>query len=638
MFRKLVSNLPFSPALVGQLGFYAKRLKKEEATRRLGLIFTALALVLQSFAVFSPPEPANASNPSDFIRGGVKSVNDVLSVYDNSARGTGDFKDIMDYAGVTRNELAAMKLETVNSQKFGKDESAILTWGREHRFSEAEGEVKHVIPRANGTSTVYSKPLHLYDTGSYSKKNGSNYQVFVGYSAKLGWFAINKDCGNLLSRKTPNPHPFGKVLTANCDLVTGFAYDGRKLDAKVQVILYFDGPPGKGERFGPILADQETPSSPAGNGHGFSIKVPDKYKRLGRAVPVHGVMIPLPGWDPSTVQMINTAPIPPHCFAPPSPGVVECTLLKVHVIERTKFKLVAKSVATEGAKVDSYTFVVVDNAGKVVADKVIKTDKSEVEFGPFDLKTVGAYNAQVVVKANVGESKCFVSMNVSPPEKCQFNKELSKNHPDCAPCPGNPNIWIKDADCAANIVLSKEAKNLTKNGVSAQNTTVKSGDRIEYSIYAENVGNIAKEVEFEENLADVLEYASLIQAGGGTFDDEKKVLNWAATTLKPNERAVRTFAVQVNDSTPATPQGVSEPGSYDCVMTNGFGNTISIKVDCPAAKLIESTVKELPSTGIGENIVFGAILIALTTYLYIRNRQLNKEIRLIRNEFNAGTI
>ncbi len=61
MFRKLVSNLAFSPALVGQLGFYAKRLRKEEATRRAGLVFVALALVVQSFSVFSPPESATVS-------------------------------------------------------------------------------------------------------------------------------------------------------------------------------------------------------------------------------------------------------------------------------------------------------------------------------------------------------------------------------------------------------------------------------------------------------------------------------------------------------------------------------------------------------------------------------------------------
>ena len=56
MFRKLVSNLSLSPAIVGQLSFYAKRLRKEEATRRLGLIFTALALVVQSFTLLAPPE------------------------------------------------------------------------------------------------------------------------------------------------------------------------------------------------------------------------------------------------------------------------------------------------------------------------------------------------------------------------------------------------------------------------------------------------------------------------------------------------------------------------------------------------------------------------------------------------------
>jgi hypothetical protein len=51
MFRKLVSNLSFSPALVGQIAFYAKRLKKEETTRRLGLLFTVFALIIQAFVV-----------------------------------------------------------------------------------------------------------------------------------------------------------------------------------------------------------------------------------------------------------------------------------------------------------------------------------------------------------------------------------------------------------------------------------------------------------------------------------------------------------------------------------------------------------------------------------------------------------
>ena len=72
MFKKIVSRISFSPALVAQLGFYAKRLRKERATRRLGLIFVALALVVQSMAVFQAPEPANAAHTSNMVEGGLK--------------------------------------------------------------------------------------------------------------------------------------------------------------------------------------------------------------------------------------------------------------------------------------------------------------------------------------------------------------------------------------------------------------------------------------------------------------------------------------------------------------------------------------------------------------------------------------
>ncbi|QWQ31550.1 hypothetical protein KOY49_00760 [Candidatus Minimicrobia vallesae] len=74
MFKKIISRLPYSPSMIHSLGFYAKRLRKEEATRKIGLILTALALiVVQSFTVFSPPESANAADSSDLIYGGISS-------------------------------------------------------------------------------------------------------------------------------------------------------------------------------------------------------------------------------------------------------------------------------------------------------------------------------------------------------------------------------------------------------------------------------------------------------------------------------------------------------------------------------------------------------------------------------------
>src|SRR5688572_32424888 len=107
MFRELVSSLAYSPALVAQLSFYARRLKKEEITRRLGLFLTIIAISLQSFAVFKAPEAAFAASPSNLIYGGVNSASDILKVYDNP---TSDFKDIVSYFGITREEIA--KIDT----------------------------------------------------------------------------------------------------------------------------------------------------------------------------------------------------------------------------------------------------------------------------------------------------------------------------------------------------------------------------------------------------------------------------------------------------------------------------------------------------------------------------------------------
>src|SRR5687767_3162024 len=113
MFRKLVSGLSFSPALVGQLSFYVKRLRKEELTRRLGLILTVLAIIMQSFAVFRAPEQALASSRPDVIPGGVSSVEQIVDFYDASAKGQNDFKDLMDYMGITRDELAKLSSKVV---------------------------------------------------------------------------------------------------------------------------------------------------------------------------------------------------------------------------------------------------------------------------------------------------------------------------------------------------------------------------------------------------------------------------------------------------------------------------------------------------------------------------------------------
>ena len=191
MFKKIVSNLSFSPALVGQLGFYAKRLKKEEATRRLGLVFIALALVVQSLAVFQPPEAANASSSADFVYGGLglgsnKSLNHFLAPYDSNAT---NLQDIMNATGITRAEIASAQFGSFwTGNKLG--------WGREPRA----GATAINVTNSSGTSVgaIYGRPLSIM--------NGqTDIYGWIGYSAHVGWFAIMQACGNLVTDIVPPP-------------------------------------------------------------------------------------------------------------------------------------------------------------------------------------------------------------------------------------------------------------------------------------------------------------------------------------------------------------------------------------------------------------------------------------------------
>jgi len=424
MFRKIVSNLSFSPALVGQLGFYAKRLRKEQATRRVGLIFVALALVVQCLAVFQPPEAANASGPNDFVSGGLglganRSINRFLAPYDAN---TNNLHDIMNYMGISRSEIAS---STYSSWIVGNKYS----WGFNPTFSYAQGERAVNITDANGNvvRTVYAKPNKLL--------NGAGTRIYgwIGHSSRVGWFAIMQACGNLVTDIVPPPPP-------------------------------------------------------------------------------------------------------------------------------------------------------------------------------------------------------------PPPKLCIYNNKILADNADCKACPGNVNIWIKDTTCIPNIVKSKTAINNTQGGVDATTVTANGGDKITYTITVQNTGLLATAVDLQEPLKDVLEYANVTDAGGGTLDTTTKTLSWPTIQLAPAAKEARTFSITVIDPVPTTAQGVSDPSSYDCVMVNVFGNAVSIKVTCPTPKVVEQVVTQLPHTGPTENLIFAGVVLAVVTYFYARTRQVGKEVRLIRRDLNSGTI
>lgn len=554
MFRKLVSNLAFSPTLIGQLGFYAKRLRKEEATRRVGLVFTALALVVQSFAVFSPPESANAANPSNFVSGGVSSLSDFLAHYD---RNTNGIRDLYDSIGLTRGEVESTRAQSINSKS-----KYMLSWGLTSRFGAAQGEGSY----SAGGRTFYYRPLRLWDTLPYTQQHGSTYTMFVGHSAKLGWFAIMKNCANLVTEVIPQPTP----------------------------------------------APQPVPQPSA-----------------------------------------------------------SCTRLSITQVGTHDYKFSSTGAIENNVNVYAHIYQIYRD-GTFIGKQQVDTDKLSTEY-TYHQEQPGTYKVEFVIRTSMGERSnpdCVGSFTVAAPtpppppvkvevceydkslpkdspdcqppkapEVCPYNKDLPKDSPDCQPCPGDRTLWIKDEKCAANIVQTKEAKNLTQGDVSATTVTAKESDKITYFLTVENKGLNTTTASIEERIEDVLEYASVVDNGGATFDQEAKTLTWSDIRLEPKEKQTRAFIVQVSDTIPSMPQGTSDPASYNCIMTNTFGNSIDINVNCSAPKVIvEQITTELPQTGPTENMAFAGITLAIVAYFYARSRQLGKEVRLIRRGANAGTI
>ena len=419
MFKKIISNLSFSPALVGQLGFYAKRLRKEEVTRKLGLIFTVLALLVQSLVVFQPPESANAASNNDFVRGGLNgSLSNFIGPYDNN---TNNLKDILTNFGITREELVSAKYTYWTAQEK-------LSWGFEPSFSYAQGERKvNITNQDNQTVTsVYGRPVKLWGWGT------NKIWGWQGYSAKLGgWFGIMNVCGNLTTEKLPPP---------------------------------------------------------------------------------------------------------------------------------------------------------------------------------------------------------------PPPAKCQYSPGILASDSDCKPCPGKDTLWIKDDTCVANVIQSKSALNLSQSSVDATTVAAKANDVIKYTLTVKNTGLAPSTLTIKENLKDVSEYANITDNGGGIFDTTTKILTWPTIVLGPGEKQTRVFAVTVLSQIPATSSGQSNPTSFDCRMTNVFGNQVDVSISCPGEKIVEKVAEQLPKTGPTENMIFAGIVLAVVTYFYARTRQLKTEVRLVRRNLNTGTI
>lgn len=537
MFRKIVSNLAFSPALVGQLGFYAKRLRKEEATRRIGLIFTVLALVVQSFAVFSPPEAANAANGDNVIYSGISSKEDLLSIYDRGvdSAGRNDIRQIYTHFGVSRQDIANATIGTYYTDDFNGQIKTVgrVDWGLSNRYP---------VKVSDSSTTVYTGGF----SDDYNHKHWPMRALIGQRSVDGAWFAITMDCGNVVYVVPPPP-----------------------------------------------------------------VKHPD----------------------------------------------ATCTALRITPITRTKVTLAATASVVDGATIASYTYTIKDKAGAVVSSQRIASNATTSQIDQ-TLPRDGTYTASVTVSTSVGDktsTECAGALTISPEPRCPLNPALVQSSPECKPCEGDQKLWYKDANCKSEFEITKAVSNLTQDLTDANGRTAQPNDQLRYTLSVTNTGTTTGTYTVGDSLSDVLEYADVVDLGGGsltqtgtatyqpaTTGDTRSLVSpavtWTPLTLKPGETVKKVVLVRVKAAIPTTALNMANMASYDCKMSNTFGNTLSVPVNCPPVKTAEAVTTQLPHTGATENMIFAGAVLAVVTYFYARARQTKTEIRLIRRDLNAGTI
>ncbi|MGB3023309.1 MAG: hypothetical protein WBB39_00705 [Candidatus Saccharimonadales bacterium] len=201
MFRKIVLGLSYSPSLIEQVGHYALRLKNETKLRRVSLIATVAAIMVQLLIVFAPVQSVNGTAFGDIVPGGASTLNDFLRAYDSQ---TSTVKQLVTSLGINREDIEASRETTINSVAINGEDNGWRLWNRQPLFSLAQ---KEIATHISSNTVVYSRPLTLYDTSEWSKQHGTRYTVYLGHSHQVGEFAIIKSSGNLLTKRTPNPSP-----------------------------------------------------------------------------------------------------------------------------------------------------------------------------------------------------------------------------------------------------------------------------------------------------------------------------------------------------------------------------------------------------------------------------------------------
>lgn len=566
MFKKLVSSLPYSPSTIDQVNFYAKRLKKEESIRKLGLFFVVLSMVIQMIAVNFPAERSLAASNNDVINGGVNTIGELKAKYNAHA----DVKALYNRFGINSSDLDANSAKNESFAFKEQGASGTRTVGRinfastkDHNLGSFAGSTFYSRSASewSGSSPAYSFGVHKGTDNNY-------YKVWV-----------LKDCGNIAYNRVESP-----------------------------------------SKPTPIPSPKPTPS-------------------------------PSPSPSPTPIT--------------PAVSCVRLTADKTTGKKSITVRFNGEYAANQSYLVNGLTFDFGD--GTVTRHNGPLIDHTYVNNGT-QPKT---FTAKLTVNSTQGDktaASCITTIKVLP-EVCAINPNIKPDDPKCGVCTYNANLTPDDPRCKPTPVCVndpslkpddpkckcienpsytaldprcttpgkvKDARNVTQQ-LSAPltlTTKAKGGDVIEYSLTTTNSNIVPKtNVKIEDYVGDILDYSTIdqefLKQQGGIFNASTKMVSWDNQKIPANGKLVKAFRVIMKNPIPSTNSPNATATDFDCKMQNGYGNELSIPVECPVLKQAE----QLPNTGPGTTLFFAFTVTMISSYFFARSWLLNKELGIIRKEY-----
>jgi uncharacterized repeat protein (TIGR01451 family) len=187
-----------------------------------------------------------------------------------------------------------------------------------------------------------------------------------------------------------------------------------------------------------------------------------------------------------------------------------------------------------------------------------------------------------------------------------------------------------------NIVKSISVSNISKGIFDANNTTISTGDILEYNLSVKNIGtdiinafNMSNENSFDIN--DILDYSSLVEIYDGNLNNNK--ITWDPISVKPGEVITKKLIFKINDDLRLKTLPYNKL-AYNYSLDSYFGNYIELNIKDTSAQKLVKQINIFPNIKVNYVLVIILCIITTAVYLLYRAYLLKKEMQIIKETYD----